>query len=74
MIARRPPGTPPGIVKNPKGINQYTGGVERGKSIACRLPIDLDKKFRQIIDEQGITATTALVEAIEKWMAYQNSI
>jgi hypothetical protein len=58
----------PGVINNPKGINQYTGLIERGKSIACRLPIDLDKKFRTIIDEQGITATTALVEAIESWI------
>jgi hypothetical protein len=69
MIVKRPPGTPPGVIKNPKGINQYTGTMERGKSIACRLPIDLDKKFRAIIDEEGITATTALVEAIESWIS-----
>lgn len=69
MTVKRPPGTPPGVIKNPKGINQHTGGVERGRSIACRLPINLDKKFRQTIEEQGITATTALVEAIEQWMA-----
>lgn len=69
MTQQRLTGAQSGAINNPKGINQYTGLVERGRSISCRLPIELDRQFRAIIDDEGITATTALVEAVEMWMS-----
>jgi hypothetical protein len=65
---KRPPGTPPGVVKNPQGINQYTGLEQRGQSISVRLPISLDADFRLAVSVQGLTITAALAEAIEHWL------
>ena len=70
MTEKRPPGTPPGVIKNPTGKNQYSAlGLEsRGKSFGLRLPLTLDAQFRQAIEEKGITATVAMTEAVELWL------
>jgi hypothetical protein len=68
MTEKRSPGTPPGVVKNPKGINQFTGSEQRGKGLGFRLPIGLDTEFRRAIESRGITVTEALTEAIELWL------
>ena len=67
-IDKRSPGTPPVVIKNSKGINQYTGNEQRGKSFSFRLSIMLDGEFREAIKDRGITATTALTEAIKLWL------
>jgi hypothetical protein len=68
MTPKRPPGTPPGVVKNPKGINQFTGTEQRGKALSFRLTIGLDTEFRRTIEQQEITVTEALTQAIELWL------
>jgi hypothetical protein len=66
-IKKRGPGALPGSVYNPTGKNQFAG--DRGKSISCRLPIELDEVFRDIMAAEGKTNTEAITEAITLWIA-----
>jgi hypothetical protein len=68
---KRSPGTPPGVAKNPTGINQFTGTEGRGKSFSFRFPITLDTKFRSEIETRGVSITEAFAQAIELWLDRQ---
>jgi hypothetical protein len=66
---KRGPGALPGTVNNPAGKNQFAG--DRGKAIGFRLPIDLDKELREIMNATGKTNTEVMIEAVTLWIAEQ---
>jgi hypothetical protein len=68
-IKKKPRGAPPGTINNPDGKNHHAG--DRGQTIAFRLPIDLDEKFRTQVEELGTNKTAAMIEAVGLWLEKQ---
>jgi hypothetical protein len=64
--AQRRPGALPGTINNPTGKNQFDG--DKGKTIAFRLPIELDGEFRTITAAKGINSTQGMTEAVALWV------
>jgi hypothetical protein len=69
--AKRRPGALPGTINNPTGKNQFDG--DKGKTIAFRLPIELDGEFRTMLTSEGKTNTEAMIEAVNLWVANKKS-
>jgi hypothetical protein len=65
-IKKKGPGAPPGTINNPVGKNQFAG--DKGKTIAFRLPIELDEAFRTITAAKGINSTQGMTEAVALWV------
>ncbi len=55
MSDLRPPGCPPGVARNPIGMNQHDPNKRRGAAYAFRLPIELNEQFLSLIDEKGLS-------------------
>lgn len=68
MAARKKPGAPIGVVRNPKGKNQYVLEAGQGKTEVLRLRISsqLKEKLAELAEAQDTTLTELVLDALNK--------